>query len=89
MLHKHFKIFTGYQFALVVHFKILILVFKAIHGLKVPYSSDLIAAKFKSSYKLRSNSSLLLEPPKAKMCSTLGAGSFCAAALCLWNTLPA
>ena len=63
-----------------IHFKILLLVFKAIHGLTV---------KPKSSYDLRSNSSLLLEPPKEKMLSTLGARSFYAAAPCLWNSLPA
>ena len=37
---------------------------------------------------LRSNSSLLLEPPKEKMLATLGARSFYAAAPCLWNSLP-
>ena len=56
-----------------IHFKILILVFKAIHGLAPPYISDLITVKPKSSYNLRSNSSLLLEPPKEKMLPTLGA----------------
>ena len=35
------------------------------------------------------HSSLLLEPPKEKMLSTLGARSFYAAAPCLWNSLPA
>ena len=72
-----------------IHFKILILVFKAIHGLAPPYISDLITVKPKSSYHLRSNSSLLLEPPKEKMLSTLSARSFYAAAPCLWNSLPA
>ena len=59
-----------------INFKILILVFKAIHGLARPYISDLITVKLKSSYNLRSNSSLLLDPPKEKMLSTLGAGSY-------------
>ena len=72
-----------------IHFKILLLVFKAIHGLAPPYISDLVTVKPKSSYDLRSNSSLLLEPPKEKMLSTLGARSFYAAAPCLWNSLPA
>ena len=35
------------------------------------------------------NSSLLLEPPKEKMLSTLRARSFYAAAPCPWNSLPA
>ena len=55
----------------------------------LPYISDLITVKLKSSYNLRSNSSLLPEPPKEKMLSTLGARSFYDAALCLWNSLPA
>ena len=72
-----------------IHFKKLLLVFKAIYGLAPPYISDLVTVKLKSSYDLRSNSSLLLEPPKEKMLSTLGARSFYAAAPCLWNSLPA
>ena len=48
--------------------------------------SDLITVKPKSSYNLRSNSSLLLEPPKEKMLPTLRARSFYAAAPCLWNS---
>lgn len=59
-----------------IHFKILILVFKASHGLAPPYISDLISVRSKSSYNLRSNSSLLLKPPKEKMLSSLGARSF-------------
>ena len=69
-------------------FKILILVFMAIHRLAPPYISDLISVKPKSSYNLRSNSSLLLEPPKEKMLSMLGARSFYAAAPYSWTSLP-
>ena len=50
--------------------------------------SDLISVRSKSSYNLRSNSSFLLEPPREKMFSTLGARSFYAAEPCLWNSLP-
>ena len=71
-----------------IHFKILVLTFKAIHRLAPPYISDLISVGPKSSYNLRSNSSLLLEPPKEKMLATLGARSFYDAAPCLWNSLP-
>ena len=67
---------------------ILVLTFKAIHRLARPYISDLISVRPKSSYYLRSNSSLLLEPPKEKMLATLGARSFYAAVPCLWNSLP-
>lgn len=69
-------------------FKILILVFMAIHRLAPLYISDLISVKPKSSYNLRSNSSLLLEPPKEKMLSMLGARSFYAAAPYSWTSLP-
>ena len=72
-----------------IHFKILFLVFKAIHGFAPPYINDLVTVKPKSAYDLRSNSILLLEPPKEKMLSTLGARSFYAVAPCLWNSLPA
>ena len=68
-----------------IHFKILMFVFKAIHALATPYIRDLISVRSKSSYNLKSNSSLLLEPPKEKMLSTLDARSFYAAAPCLWN----
>ena len=72
-----------------VHFKILILTFKAIHGLAPKYIIELINIKPRSIYNLRSNQSLLLDPPKGKMLVTLGDRSFSAAAPYLWNSLPA
>ena len=63
------------------------LVFKESDGLAPPYNSDLISVRSRSSYNLRSNSSLILEPPKEKMLPTLGATSFHAAEPCLWNSL--
>ena len=47
-----------------IHFKILLSAFKAIHGLATAYISNLLVIKRKSSYNLRSNSGILLEPPK-------------------------
>ena len=47
-----------------IHFKILLLAFKAIHGLAPAYISNLLVIKRKSSYNLRSNSGILLEPPR-------------------------
>ena len=44
--------------------------------------------KRKSSYNIRSNSGILLEPPRGKMLSTLGERAFQAAAPHLWNELP-
>ena len=55
-----------------VHFKILILTFKAIHGLAPKYIIELINIKPRSIYNLRSNQSLLLDPPKGKTLVTLG-----------------
>ena len=52
------------------------------------YTVTLINVKRKSC-NLRSNGSLLLEPPKGKMLPTLGARSFHAASPALWNSLPA
>ena len=70
-----------------VHFKILILTFKAIHVLAPKYIIELINIKPRSIYNLRSNQSLLLDPPKGLV--TLGDRSFSAAAPYLWNSLPA
>ena len=72
-----------------IQFKILLLTFKAIHGLSSPYIIELITVKPKSTYGLRSNISTLLLPPTQKMLSTHGARSFAAAAPVLWNRLPA
>ena len=71
-----------------IHFKILLLAFKVIHGPAPAYLSSLVSVKSKSHYSLRSNCSTLLDPPKGKMLVTLGGRSFQAAAPQLWNTLP-
>ena len=68
-----------------IHFKILLLAFKAIYGLAPAYISNLLVIKRKSSYNLRSNSGILLEPPRGKMLATLGERAFQAAAPHLWN----
>ena len=71
-----------------IYFKILLLPFKAIHGLAPAYISNILVIKRKSSYNLRSNSGILLEPPRGKMLATLGERAFQAAAPHLWNELP-
>ena len=71
-----------------IHFKMLLLTFKAIHRLAPSYIQDLIKVKSKSSYGLRSNDGILLLPPSEKMLVTLGGRSFYAAAPQLWNSLP-
>ena len=71
-----------------IHFKILLLAFKAIHGLAPEHISNLLVIQRKSSYNLRSNSGILLEPPRGKMLATLGERAFHAAAQHLWNEPP-
>ena len=56
------------------------LAFRAIHELALLYISDLISVRVKSSYNLRANGTLLLEPLKEKLLSMLGARSFNAVA---------
>ena len=57
------------------------LTFKCICGLAPTYLGDLISVKSNSSYNLRSTGKLLLDHPKGKILTTLGAISFSAAAL--------
>ena len=71
-----------------IHFKILLLAFKAIHGHAPACISNFLVIKHKSSYYLRSNSGILLEPPRGKMLATLGERAFQAAVPHLWNELP-
>ena len=63
-----------------IDYKILLSTFKCIYGLAPTYLSDLIGIKSNSLYNLRSTSKLLLDHPKEKMLTTLGARSFLAAA---------
>ena len=55
-----------------IHFKILLLTFKAIHFLAPSYICDLVTLKKPSNYNLRSNNNLVLDPPKTKSLATLG-----------------
>ena len=71
-----------------IHFKILIITFKAIYNISPSYICNLVSIKSCSDYSLRSNKSLFLDRPKGRMLSTLGARSFYAAAPTLWNSLP-
>ena len=72
-----------------IQFKILLFIFKAIHGLAPEYISELLELKTSSRYNLRSsNDKHLLEHPKIKSKVTLGDRSFTVAAPKLWNNLP-
>ena len=68
-------------------FKVLLFLFKAIHGTATSYISDVILVKPNSSYNLRSSSAgILLAFPSGKLEQTLGDRSV--AAPTLWNKLP-
>lgn len=70
-----------------INFKIILLTFKAIHGLAPKYISDLVVIK-SSTHNLRSADSLLLSVPHIKTKKTLGDRAFTIAAPKLWNSLP-
>ena len=71
-----------------IDFKILLITYKAIHGLAPAYLSELITLKTVSRYSLRSSDEVLLQPPRIKTLRTLGDRSFTVAAPALWNNLP-
>ena len=72
-----------------INFKILLLTFKAIHGLAPSCINDLVKIKpLNSSYRLRSNDGILLSHPNFKTSTTLGDRAFVASAPNLWNDLP-
>ncbi|XP_072037136.1 uncharacterized protein [Amphiura filiformis] len=70
-------------------FKILLITFKAIHGLAPDYIKEIIVIR-KPTRLLRSSSELLLQPPPTIALKTASYGyrSFSSAAPSLWNQLP-
>ena len=72
-----------------IHYKILLITFKVLHGLSPKYLSDLITTQQPSSHNLRRNDNgRLLERPSAKTKKTMGDRAFQVAAPFLWNKLP-
>ena len=72
-----------------IHYKILLITFKVLHGLSPKYLSDLISIQQPSSYNLKRNDNgRLLERPSAKTKKTMGDRAFQVAAPLLWNKLP-
>ena len=73
-----------------IHFKILLLTFKALNGMAPAYISDLINVRKPARYSLRSiTSGTLLLHPAGKMKKSFGDRCFSVAAPTLWNALPA
>ena len=72
-----------------ISFKILLFVFKAIHGFAPTYLRELVSITRPGNYNLRSSSDgLLLTTPTYRSRITLGDRSFQVAAPALWNVLP-
>ena len=72
-----------------INFKILLLTFKAIHGLAPSYINDLVKVRpLNPRYRLRSNDGILLSHPNFKTLTTLGDHAFVASAPKLWKDLP-
>ncbi|KXJ05812.1 hypothetical protein AC249_AIPGENE17706 [Exaiptasia diaphana] len=69
-----------------INYKILLLTFKALHGLTPSYISELISV-YKPKRTLRSSKELLLSVKPYSM-KTYGSRSFSVAAPTLWNSLP-
>ena len=71
-----------------INFKILLITYKAQHGLAPNYITELITVKPLSCYNLRSDGELFLQRPTIQSSATLGDRSFALAAPTLWNELP-
>ena len=70
-----------------INSKVLLLTFKALHGLAPQYLWSLISIKT-SCYNLRGSNTLLLAMPSVKSKATLDDPEFAVAAPSLWNSLP-
>ena len=72
-----------------IHYKILLITFKILHGLSLKYLSDLISIQQLSSYNLKRNDNgRLLERPSATTKKTMEDRAFKVAAPFLWNKMP-
>ena len=72
-----------------IHYKILLITFKILHGRSTKYLSDLISIQQPSSYNLRRNENgRLLERPSAKTKKTMGDRAFHVTASFLRKKLP-
>ena len=72
-----------------IHFKIIIITFKAIHGQAPVYLQELINKREEKSYNLRSCAmGIMLQTPRTLTKKTLGDCAFLAVAPKLWNGLP-
>ncbi|XP_068561742.1 LOW QUALITY PROTEIN: uncharacterized protein [Cebidichthys violaceus] len=71
----------------IIHFKILLITYKALHNLAPPYLSDLLH-RHTPNRNLRSADANLFTPPTLSKHQTWGDRAFSIAAPSLWNSLP-
>ena len=71
-----------------IEFKMLLMTFKAIHGMAPDYIWKVISRRKSTGYSLRSRTKVMLEVATSKILQTLGGRAFCCAAPKLWNNLP-
>ena len=72
-----------------IHFKIIIITFKAIHGQVQVYLQDLVNKREEKRYNSRSCAmGIMLQTPRTLTKKELGDRAFLAAAPKLWNGLP-
>ena len=69
-------------------YKVLLFVFKALHGFAPDYITNLVELRYGSKYNLRSTNGHLFVQFKRKTKKTMGDRSFAVAAPSLWNLLP-
>ena len=72
-----------------IHFKILLLTFKALNGMAPDYIMELIKVRKHARYSLRSNSGITISHPVEKMLKSFGDRAFSVAVPTLWNAFPA
>ena len=71
-----------------IDFKILLMTFKAIHGMAPDYICKLISLRKSTGYSLRSSNKVVLVVRSGKILPTLGGRAFCYATPKLLNNLP-
>ena len=71
-----------------IEFKILLMTFKAIHGMAPNYICKLLRRRKSTTSSLRSSKKVMFEVPSGKILPTLGGRAFFYAAPKLWNNLP-
>ena len=78
----------GLPIKLRIIFRIILLTFKAIHGLAPVYLSDVLSLQKHVIYDLQSNDTNVLSWPGIKSAKTTGDRAFFVAVPALWNILP-